>query len=161
MRKRNEEDEEEETKAGVEDGQLDETARVVGMSEKDVEQERGRETQTDEATWIEGEEVLREVFKAELAQLTPTNMTNNEERKRLPKLKKLPLEIAKCGNKIISEPLKSSIKLEENTDVVYAVRRAVARLLNAKMKVPGIGRRLNREGNRKERRLRPQIKVLR
>ena len=145
MRKRNEEGEEKETEAGVEDEELDETARVVDMSEKEVEQEHGRETQADEAAGIEGEEALREVFKAELVQLTPTNMTIIEERNRLPKLKKLPPEIAKCGNKIVSEHLKSSIKLVEITDVVYAMGRAIARLLNAKMKVPGIGRRLNGE----------------
>ena len=40
--------------------------------------------------------------------------------------------------------------MEEITDAVYAMRKAIARLLNAKMGVPGIGRRLNREGNTRE-----------
>ena len=133
VRKRNEECEEEGTEVGVEDGELEETARVVGVSEKDVEQEPHRRTEADEAAGTEGEKALREVFTAELAQLTPTNATNIEERNRLPKLKKLPPEIAKCANKILSEYLKSSNKLEEITDAVYAMGRAIARLLNAKM----------------------------
>ena len=47
--------------------------------------------------------------------------------------------------------------MEEITDAVYAMGRAIARLLNAKMRVPGIERRLNGEGNRRERKLRNQI----
>ena len=160
MRKRNEEREEEGTGAGVEEGELEETACMVGVSVKEVEQEPDRAVEADEAAGTKGE-ALREVFTTELAQLTPTNATNIEERNRLPKLKKLPPEIAKCANKILSEYLKSSNKLEEITDAVYAMGRAIARLLNVKMKVPGIGRRLNREGNTRERRLRNQIKTLR
>ena len=90
MRKRNEERGEEGTEAGVGDGELEETAKVVGVSEKDVEQEPDRGTEVDEAARTEGEEALREVFTTELVQLTPTNATNIEERSRLPKLKKLP-----------------------------------------------------------------------
>ena len=120
---------------------MEETARVVDVSEKEVEQELDRGTETDEAAETEGEEALREVFTTELAQLTPTNATNVEVRNRLPKFKKLPPEVAKCANKILSEYLKSSNKLEEITDAVYAMGKAIARLLNAKMRVPGIGRR--------------------
>ena len=151
VRKRNEERAEEGTEAGVEDGELEETERLVGVSEKEVKQEPGIGTEADEAAETEGEEVLREVFTGELAQLTPTNATNIEERKRLPKLKKLPPEIAQCANKIFSEYLKSSNKLDETTDAVYATGRAKARSLNAKMRVLSIGRRLNGEGNRRER----------
>ena len=86
--KRNEEHGEEGTEARVEDGKLEETARVVGMSEKDVEQEPHRRTEADEAAGTEGEKASREVFTARLVQLTPTNVTNIEERNRLPKLKK-------------------------------------------------------------------------
>ena len=158
VRKRNEESEEEGTEAGVEDGELEETARVVGVSEKDVEQEPHRRTEADEAAGTEGEKALREVFTAELAQLTPTNATNIEERNRL---SKLPPEIAKYANKVLSKYLKRSNKLVEITDAVYVMGKAIARSLNAKMRVPGIGRRLNREGNRRERGLRHQIKALR
>ena len=77
-----------EPEAGVEDGESEETARVVGVSEKEVEQERDKGTEADEAAETEGEEALREVFTEELAQLTPTNATNIDERNRLPKLKK-------------------------------------------------------------------------
>ena len=161
VRKRNEERGEEGTEAEVEDRELEETTRAVGVSQKEVEQEPDRGTEADEAAGTEGEEALREVFTAELAQLTPTNATNIEERNRLPKLKKLPPEIAKCANKILSEYLKSSNKLEEITDAVYAMGRAIARLLNAKVRVKDIGRRLNGEGNRRERRLCNQIKALR
>ena len=141
VRKTNEEREEEGTGAGVEDWELEKTTRVVGVSEKEVEQEPDRGTEADEAAGREGEEALRKVFTAELAKLTPTNATNIENRNRLPKLKKLPREIAKCTIKILSEYLKSSNKLEEITDAVYTMGRAIARLLNAKMRVPGIGRR--------------------
>ena len=41
--------------------------------------------------------------------------------------KKLSPEIAKCANKILGEYLKSSNKLEEITDAVYAMERAKAR----------------------------------
>ena len=79
VRKKNEEREAEGTEAGVEDGGLEETARVVGVSEKEVEQEPDRGTEAHEAARTEGEEALREVFISELAQLTPTNATNIEK----------------------------------------------------------------------------------
>ena len=53
VRKRNEESEEEGTEAGVEDGELEEIARVVGVSEKGVEQEPDRGREADEATGTE------------------------------------------------------------------------------------------------------------
>ena len=95
VRKRNEEREEEGTEAGVEDGELEETVRVVEVSEKEVEQETDRGTEADEAAETEGEQALREVFTAELAQLTPTNATNIKERNRLPTLKNC-LQIKVC-----------------------------------------------------------------
>ena len=54
VRKKNEEREEERTGAEVEDGELEKTARVVGISEKEVEQEPDR-TEADEAAGTEGE----------------------------------------------------------------------------------------------------------
>ena len=47
-----------EPEAGVEDGELEETARVVGVSEKEVEQEPDRGTDPDEVISTEGEEAL-------------------------------------------------------------------------------------------------------
>ena len=60
-----------------------------------MEQEIDRGTEADDAAETEGEEALREVVTAELAQLTPTNGPNIKERNRLPTLKNC-LQIKVC-----------------------------------------------------------------
>ena len=99
------------------------------------------------------------MFLAELERLERSNFNEIQERDQLPKLK-MPDELVKRSNRVLSKHLDEKSDIPEITDFVYAMGKAVASTLGIKTKE----KRQNikaKGGNRRERKTKCEMKELR
>ena len=113
------------------------------------------------AELMEKDKELEQYFIAELEKLNHSTLLHMEPREKLPKVTMDP-EIQERSNKVLRMYLPSADTIPEITDNVYAMGKAVGYAIGVRSKENnGNGARKAEGGNRRERKLKAEMKKLR
>lgn len=115
--------------------------------------------ESGENEMTEDDKKLENMFLAELERLERSNLTEIQERDKLPKLK-MPDELVKRSNRVLSKYLDEKSEIPEISDFVYAMGKAVASTLGIKAKEKRQNNKA-KDGNRRERKVKCEMKELR
>lgn len=105
----------------------------------------------------EEDKVLEVIFLEELEKLHPTTLESIQTRERLLKIQ-MSKELEQSANKVMGLYVYDDMDIGRLTDVVYAMGRAMATILGVS---PKEKKRVVKGGNRRERKLKSEIKILR
>ena len=103
------------------------------------------------------DKILEAIFLEEVEKLQPTSLDSIETRERLLKVR-MSRELEQSANNVLGFYSNNVMDIGRLTDMVYAMGRATARALGV---TPKEKKRVIKGGNRRERKLRREIKTLR